>query len=69
MKLKALLKDLGISKEDSVYIHQYGKDDFTKEPIGVADISAAMLKKEVLVVQPNHGGQKYGYKHLMFVVR
>lgn len=69
MNLKKAIKELKLDANDEIYIHAYQKDDYTKDPIPVSEITTAMLKKEVLLVQPNHGGQEHGYKHLMFIVR
>lgn len=66
-KLKQVLKEMGLSDDDMIFIHQINKANNT-DPIKVSDIPSALLKKDVYLIQPNHGGQKYGYKLFNFIL-
>ena len=68
MKLRQAIKEMDLAKDDAVFIHTYGKDD-GGEPVAVSDISSTSLRKEVILVQPNHGGQEYGYRLYKFIVK
>ena len=69
MNLRQAIKELGLLEDDKIYTHQYQKDDYAKDPTLIADLSAALLKKQVLLVQPNYGGKENGYQHLMFILK
>ena len=65
--LRSVIKDMDLPQDAEVYVHVYGNAD-DAGPIPVSNIAPALLKKKVMVVQPNHGGQEYGYRLYKFIV-
>ena len=69
MNLRKAIKELNIPDDMQVFLSIYGKGPVSDKPILVSDLTASQLKREVLVAQPNHGGQEYGYKLLKFILK
>lgn len=69
MKLKQALQEFKLKESDKIFVYIYGKSDSAQKPFQVADIDASILKREVLLVQPNQGGKEYKYKLYQFVVK
>lgn len=69
MNLRKALKELEVPVDTPVFVSIYGKGPVADKPLLASELTASQLKREVLLVQPNHGGQEYGYKLLKFILK